>query len=258
MFSSFIENLIVTVIVTATIGVITVIFTQRDLLLPIAFYTFVFRNKRVRISAASVLRLNCDGKYLLVRNLHRQESFGPFGGVYKYYSTAQDALSGFNFVPQKSAERVAQDRKNDLRGFVLGKDFISFIRWFRSQKDRETSNLIRELKEELTESKLLKKHSHLLDKLEFKLARTSKEHLMTVPGVSYSQFRWLEIYDLVLNDVGREFFESIFENAKNNRNLLIVTAEEIEKGRASTGDLISSHVGFLLHGTRTRPEDAPF
>ena len=107
MFSSFVENLIVTVIVTATIGIITVAFTQRDLLLPIVLYTIIFRKKKVRISAASVLRLTCDGKYLLVRNLHRQESFGPFGGVYKYYSTAQDALSEFNFVPQKSAERVA-------------------------------------------------------------------------------------------------------------------------------------------------------
>jgi hypothetical protein len=258
MFSSFVENLIVTIIITITIGIITFAFTHRDLLFPTVLYTLILRKKKVRISVASVLRLTCDGKYLLVRNLQRQESFGPFGGVYKYYSTAQDALSEFNFVPQKSAERVAQDRKNDLRGFVLGKDFVSFIRWFRSQKDRETSNLIRELKEELTESKLLKKYSHLLDKLEFKLVRTIKEHLMTVPGASYSQFRWLDIYDLVLNDIGQEFLESIFENAKGNTNLLIVTAEEIDKGRAATGDLIGSHVGFLLHGSRTRPEDTPF
>jgi hypothetical protein len=46
-------------------------------------------------------------------------------------------------------------------------DFINYIRWFSSKKDRETSNLVRELKEELTECGLLEKNLHLLDNLEF-------------------------------------------------------------------------------------------
>jgi hypothetical protein len=125
MFSSIVQDLIVSIIVAVIVGAVTIAFTQRDVLLPIVLYTLIYRGKKVRISAASVLRLTQNGKYLLVRNLQRHQTFGPFGGVYKYYSTALDALNGVNFVPQESKERTAQDRKNDLRGFIKGKDFGS-------------------------------------------------------------------------------------------------------------------------------------
>ena len=58
---------------------------------------FIQPNVDIRISFSCLLRISEGGRYLLVRNLHRPELFGPFGGVFKHYDRAKEELDRFEF-----------------------------------------------------------------------------------------------------------------------------------------------------------------
>src|SRR5713226_2417216 len=116
-------------------------------------YKLVRPNADMRVAFSALLRICEGGRYLLIRNLHRPQTFGPFGGVYKYYGGAKKELDEILFRPQDLGP--GSDMKDDLRGFLPRKNLVRVDRWFAASHERESPGecLRRELTEELKETK---------------------------------------------------------------------------------------------------------
>lgn len=206
---------------------------------------------------SALLRISDSDRYLLVRNLHRPESFGPFGGVYKYFEDAQPALDRFDFKPQVFGPGA--DMKNDIRGFLPRKNLAKIVQWYAKKTDRESFKecLCRELREELVEVGLPR--IRCPDGLLFRPVRTVREGPGSVPGEDYTQFRIFEVYDLFpMSTDTQKFVRQLFKAARRHKNVLLASAKEIIRGRASNGSVIGHHAGYLLGGKRVRPDNPAF
>ncbi len=104
--------------------------------------------KRIRVSCAYLFRILVRDKYLLVRDEQGRNSFQPVGGVYKYHKDF-DVKERFAGIPCHRF-RYTQDLDLDLRLMIDRSKCRRFLRWYRSQRDRENINdLSREFCEEL-------------------------------------------------------------------------------------------------------------
>lgn len=109
--------------------------------------TVRLRNTDVRISVSYLIRIEVDGRYLLIRGSRFPDQFQPVGGVYKFNPSAIEKfrswnLTSDNFIP---IDKVSED---DLRVRVKGRYLLSFVKWFDSGKNRE-QGAFREFYEEL-------------------------------------------------------------------------------------------------------------
>ncbi|MFA6272682.1 MAG: hypothetical protein WC693_06365 [Patescibacteria group bacterium] len=203
---------------------------------------------------AAILKICSDNRYILIRNHHRPEVFGPIGGVYEYYPSASNQLDQCGFIPQVRD----QDMQNDLRGFLKGKYLPSFMRWFLSGKNREVEPLTRELKEELEEIGLTEE-ANAIRAFQYEFIKTIYEGPDKVPGADYLQFRCFWIFQLCPRDPeGLKLSERLFREVEHNHDLIAVTAAEIAARRATSGQVIGSHTGYLIGDKRTGPEEPPF
>ncbi|MGO4103386.1 hypothetical protein AB4Y63_05490 [Leifsonia sp. YAF41] len=121
-------------------------------LLKIICYSVRTWRTRVRISASYLYRIHVDGEYLLVKG-KRFDQYQPVGGVYK----AHVSSSG----DRKSMKILGDDlllpdtvSEGDLRVRIPGKNLVAFVRWFESERGRETDGW-REFYEELVATGLL-------------------------------------------------------------------------------------------------------
>lgn len=253
-----IQALIISIIGGIIVVIIIASITHRESLIRYLRCILIYHNKELRVSMAAILKISREGYYILIRNIHRPEVFGPFGGVYKFYESSSVELNQCNFRPQTPNDKLPGIMKNDLRGFIPCKDFAKFMRWFNSGKDRELDCLTRELKEELRQIGL-KEVSEKVEIPKFRLIRTVQEGPNVVPGYSYLQFRLINVYEFISDDPnGQEITDLLFENAEHNPNLLVVTDNEIIKRRARNKQIIGAYTGYLFSQKRTGPEEAPF
>jgi hypothetical protein len=253
------QEILISVAASALVSALTASLIYRQFLVIAIRYSLLRRSKNVRVSIAAILRIAfSDNAYLLIRNLHRRESYVPLGGVYKYYDSARATLDKFGFRPHRTTSEHAAEMANDLRGFVSGRDLIAFLHWFRSGKDRENTCLEREIQEELREIGL----TELADRmptLRLQPVRTIREHTPNVPGQQYSQFRLIEVFDLAPTDTDmHEFAGDLGRAATRCDAHLVVTAEEIMRGRSKTGSLIAAHTPYLLGRTTPLAEPPGF
>jgi 8-oxo-dGTP pyrophosphatase MutT (NUDIX family) len=214
--------------------------------------------KDIRVSVCALIRLAHRDSYLLVRSLHRPESFGPFGGVYKHHSSAAKRLDSIEFRPQRASHLDEMDR--DLRGFIPRRALFAFIHWFNGGTHREDASacLRRELHEELEEAGL-DGDLTVPHNIGFRLVRRVYEYTKSVPGHNYAQYRMLEIYDVADFDPNiTRFIDTLWVAARSNSNLLIATSNELLIGRASDGRVIGHHCGYLFRNTRIRPDEPIF
>ena len=102
-----------------------------------------------RVSISALIRIASGDKYVLVRNLHRPESFAPIGGVYKFFREAQIQLDSLDFRAQVTEDEMVAD----LRGFLPSGNLEGFKKWFEDGHGRESAPecLQRELREELAQ-----------------------------------------------------------------------------------------------------------
>ncbi len=171
------KEIIVGTVAALILAIVGVAFRYRKYL-KIAINCFIFsRNKKIRVSMAAILSVRRENYFILVRNHHRPQTFGPIGGVYKYYPSAIEHLDQCGFQPQIRD----QDMKNDLRGFLLGKNLPSFLEWFFSGKNREIESLSREIKEELQEIRLIVELESVTD-LQYDLIKSVIEGLNEIVG----------------------------------------------------------------------------
>jgi ADP-ribose pyrophosphatase YjhB (NUDIX family) len=207
----------------------------------------------VRVVVSAVLRIEHAGKYLLIRNTHRPESFAPVGGVYKYRPSARPTLDTFCY----RADARDLEMQNDVRGFVTKGTFSSFQAWFKSEAHRETAEecLRRELEEELDEVSL--SFSQLAD-LNFRKVRAVDEGPEFVEAHKYWQFRIFEIYEFTETPSAHALLDILKQSSKTSKDLLWVTADEIQKGRAQTREVLAPHASYFLGTKRYRGLDPAF
>jgi hypothetical protein len=213
-----------------------------------------YHKKECRISFACLLLARYENKFILIQNNNRPELFGPIGGVFKYYDSAQSFLDEIQFRPQAvGTPRV----HNNFRGFIPIENLNKFILWFNKEKDREIESLTREIREELIDELQLPANI-FNENPKFKKIKRILEGPFPVKGRDYLQYRQLDIFECVTTDsYTRKIVEylAITPNAK----IALVTSEEINKGRITKNKaLIGSYCGFLIGNKRTGPEDTHY
>ncbi len=110
------------------------------------------RDRLLRVSFSALLRIRDEDRMVLFQTPARPDTFGPPGGVFKYFDPATPALGRLNFRVEQRA--TAEDTtRSDLRGFLPYSSMKGFQRWFATGAYREdaTECLRRELLEELAE-----------------------------------------------------------------------------------------------------------
>jgi hypothetical protein len=216
----------------------------------------VGRSKDMRVAFSALLRIEHEGRYVLVRNLHRPESFGPFGGVIKYHPEAKQELDRCEFAPQV----LDLDMKHDLRGFLPEKHAAKLYAWYNERVNRELADacLRRELREELQEVGLSSRVKVPRD-LRVQLVRRVVEGPEVRPGHEYRQFRIFEVYDPILDTKGaKAMSKEIVKAASAHKDLVLASPQEIRIGRCQTGELLGHHCCYLLWERPLRQETPAF
>lgn len=249
MFETVALGILSSLLASMLIGLVSF----RDFFWPYVSCFTLYRNKSLRISMAAVLRVSDGSRLLLIKNRQRPESFGPLGGVIKFYASAK-LEDRFEFQSQSKRS----DLGDDLRGFLPARNFYAFMKWFRSKQDREVESVTRELVEELREI-YLDELANTIQSLPLSFVRHVHEGVQHVPGTHYYQFRYLEVYELNPTDEnGRRLTQELFSAVETNDHLLAVTHREIMRRRSRSGHLIGVHSGYLVGRKRAGPEPAPF
>jgi hypothetical protein len=215
--------------------------------------------RTLRISFSALLRIKDDDGYVLFHSPNRPASYGPPGGVLKYYEPVTRWLEQLGFQEDRFHSQSAQMRA-DLRGFLPARSVRAFLRWFDSGAYREdvVECLHRELVEELGEVGL----PHLTGDvrgLAFASVRTVVEGPHPVPGKDYRQLRRFEVHDLMTaTETAVRLRARIVEAARDGdtTDVIRATAAEIVAGRSGRA-LIAPQSAFLIGSTRTRPDLPP-
>lgn len=206
-----------------------------------------------------LLRIRDDHHLVLFHMPSRPGSFGPPGGVCKYFRPAIRILDELDFR-QEGSRRRPDPTKADLRGFLPAAKLRSFLHWYNSGAYRETAIecLTRELFEELKETGL----SHLGNGLHgapFVHLHTVSEGPHEVPGRMYRQFRRFEVYDLVTVDSNAVWLLQELIAAGTEPAVPLVTCvnrQSVVDGRDGSA-LIAPHTAFLLGHARVRQDIPP-
>ena len=213
--------------------------------------------KLMRLSLAAILKLKLGNRYLLVRNRHRPEFFGPLGGVFKYHPSAEGFLDDVKFTQQRKVDH-SHDLSRDLRIFIPGHNFVRTITQFKSGWGREEDDCLRrEVREELIEEVGLPREvSKLVDTLTYQLVHSVDEG--PFPQIyDYDQFRYIEVYEPVANHENRMTTKRLFTLAKSRSDKLwLASRDEIERSLSKRGEAIASHAKYLFstrwHGNEPR------
>jgi hypothetical protein len=193
----------------------------------------------VRVSAASLVKIDLDGKYLVGLNKGALKSgkrvYTPFGGALEFFESARFFLEGIGANFEKG---------NDLRFTIPERNLSAFESWFYAKRDRELSPY-RELEEELVkEEKIF---------LEMPSYAVNLEHLGTYrdrscvgrfkPEGRMTQ-RYFEVFHANFAPKYIEWLRLALE--KDNTPLMLVSEDEIASGLTSSGLEIGSNCIYLV------------
>jgi len=137
--------LITGMMITAVIPLLDAFFTNTKNI-RLIWYSLEYRNKIVRLSVSYLFRIKMDEAYLLIKG-KRFNQYQPVGGVYKF---SPGAKAFMDEIGARTDDLVPVDAisLNDLRIRIPGRNVARFVRWFESERSRETSPW-REFYEEL-------------------------------------------------------------------------------------------------------------
>jgi hypothetical protein len=215
------------------------------------------RSRRtVRVSFSALLRVRDDDRYLLFHSPSRPGSFGPPGGVFKYFEPAVATLEQLRFRADR-VEARGEIMREDLRGFIPAASVRGFVRWFDSGAYREDSAecLHRELVEELGEIGFPDLAPEARE-LTFTLVSATLEGPHEVPGKPYRQLRRFEVHDLVATaGAAARLRRRLVELGRDPAvdTVRCVTGNEIAHGRSGTA-LIGPQSAFLVDARRIHPD----
>jgi SMODS-associated NUDIX domain len=218
---------------------------DRNTLIRALSHSAIFRTRRIRVSMSQILSIKIGEQYVLIDNLEKPERVTPIGGVVRYFPTAAPILEmEIGFDP----ERKMGTKRYDLRGFLQGKEFANFLKWYAAGIGREQLGLAREIEEEFNEIGI-PQISRYLRRPEFVRRRAVYEGPNEVPKLKHWQFRLFEVCELQEeSDTSEALATFIRSKVGHNRHLVLANAEEIAHGKTSDGRLIGSSAGYLFSG----------
>lgn len=216
---------------------------HQDHLWPAAKAATIYRSKELRVSLASLLRIEKGGKFLLVRSRHRREAYGPYGGVFKYYRTADCDLDRVEFKTDH-----VDDIERDLRGYLPARYFPAFLNWFKARYGREEQDCLRrEMREELQEIQAPVSVAAAVERLSFTLVRRVHEGPIQHANLREPQFRYFEVYRPALETDAAQVVDTLFGMVETHPSeLLVASVDEIKRLRADDGRVIGGHTQYLL------------
>lgn len=218
--------------------------------------TLVRRHECVRVACSTFLRVSDDQqRYLLIRNLHRPEFFGPVGGCYKYFDgEGAHTLEQFFYDADTTVEM--EEALRDIRGYIRRSTTAKFFEWFQTGRGRESARecLSREVREELFgECALVVPPDFRPESLSFRFRRSFLEKSI-VSGTRTLQFRLFEVHDLDLESRASRALLTAIHEARSDR-LLWATKQEIELGRHTSDRAALGHAAVLLiNDSLSRPD----
>ncbi|WP_146108261.1 hypothetical protein V5P93_007110 [Actinokineospora auranticolor] len=214
----------------------------------------------VRVSMSVLLRIREDERFVLFHAASRPGSFGPPGGVVKYFPPAAAVLDALGFQEERPRHDGDRDTKRaDLRGFLPTTCLRDFLHWFDSGAYRETAEecLERELVEELTEVDLRRLVPGVTS-LDHRYVRTVSEGPHEVPGKPYRQYRRFVVHDAVAaNATALRLVRELVAAGDDPGQSLVVTTgrDSIVHGRH--GPVLVAPQSALLVGARRILPDVP-
>jgi hypothetical protein len=212
--------------------------------------------REVRVSVASLLRIQDDDRFVLLHSPFRPDSYGPPGGVIKYHPAARPELDRLRF---REELRVDQRMRSDLRGFLPATALPGFVRWLDGQRDRESAlqAVLRELAEELAEIG----HPELavgIERIHLTHVRHVVDGPLKVPGRSYRQLRLFDVWDLGLDTpeaLGLRDALLALAADPADHGAVLVTSDDIFHGRHQRF-YVAPHTAYLI-GDRRLHADLP-
>jgi hypothetical protein len=233
---------------------ITTTYKYRKTIYQRLLYQVIFRDKLIRISCASLLKLEHDNKYLLIKNKLRPNYYSPIGGAIRYSTSANSFLYSIEFQHDGNHSQIKDNKlKRDIRGFISAKNLFKFTDWYSQGKDREENSLHREISEELTEIGLGKLLKHT-KQIEFNFLKEITETPKSVSGKHFLQFRILRVYEISADFKDLDNFKKEIIN-ENHEALIWVTPEEIAQGRDEKHNYIGSNSSYLIANKKILKED---
>jgi hypothetical protein len=219
----------------------------------------VLNSRTVRVSFSALLRIRDDDRYVLFNMRNRPGSYGPPGGVYKYFPPAAGLLDALGFRQERFTSEAGRARA-DLRGFLPSRSVRSFRTWFDGGAYREDTGecLRREMEEELEEVGLPALAAEVPG-LASAHHRTLVEGPYNVPGRSYRQLRRFDVQDLVIAHGAAAWLWQRLVDAGTGPSageVVCATEREILHGRCGAA-LIAPHSAYLIGARRKRQSDLP-
>jgi hypothetical protein len=219
-----------------------------------------FRRQPTRISFSALLRVQDDDRYVLFLSSSRPGSFGPPGGVIKYFEPATRALDKLGFRAERTAAR-GDVMRSDLRGFLpTGGAVRHFLRWFATGAYREdgTECLRRELHHEFSEVGHPYPYAGIYGQT-FAHVRTVMDGPFQAPNKPFRQLRRFEVYDLMTtSNTAVRLHQRLIELGRDPavRSVLRASQEDIVHGRSADA-MIAPQSAFLVGKRRYLPDLPP-
>jgi len=189
---------------------------------------------KIRISAATLTRIELDGRILVALNNKRllagKKVYTPFGGALEFHEQAKPFLESLNAVFENG---------NDLRLTIAEDKLPAFEEWFNQKKDRETPPY-RELREELVdEEKVFSALPENKITLEY-IAGKAERAVSDRPGQAGTiTQRYFEVFKAKLSPTYELTLKLAL--AKPDSPLALVTEQEILAGKSESGTEIGSN-----------------
>ena len=196
-------------------------------------------NSEIRLSIAYLFKIECKGKYLLVKNSRFDtDTYQPVGGVYKYYHP--EATNELNCMEIITDTSIENDKKSehDLRlKMTKRKHLRKFTKWFFGSEKRE-SDPWREFQEELVDSNILP-----LEHFKYIYYDLIGQHFEPIHFDAYFKvdtFKYVDVYTpRYINQKQKNEVENLL--AMTSDDFIWVTEEEIKKKFSDDGKRISDH-----------------
>jgi len=197
--------------------------------------------KPLRISFATLIRIQSDNQYLLVRSKRINQQFQPTGGVIKFYDQTikgRFQLKDDNSFPNQDGDELRLQFEPKTVWSVF-----AFLKWFDSRLCRELSP-DREFVEELIEPQLLPES--LFAKPRFAYVKR------VIPKITYGthfkvhELFLFEIFELVPTDAQKQHLKLM--TGKTHSDVVFLTADSILRdgydGKATTK--LGSQTKYIL------------
>jgi hypothetical protein len=172
--------------------------------------------KRIRISYAYLIRIYVNGYYLLVKST-KVNRFVPPGGAYHFENDFDGKALEFE-------RDESYGDKKDIRGTIPYDQLRNFLRWTKTQKNREVG-ANREYQEELIESSVLP--GNLFSKAQFSYVKREYKGIRYSPHNGNYELIIFDIFELQLSDQQHSYLQSLIGNNEQNELFILATRQDI-------------------------------